>query len=294
MSLTSHLKDKNSLIKKMFDEQFNNMDLFLKKENEEIKNIPVIIPTDEKNYPWSTVGHITEYLLALYIGLPIEDLFPMQWLEKLNPKQYNQIKSYNIKKEHLDSEYLPNIISITLYRLALYEAELRINGKNALYQFKKDGVNLKLSDIATQDIINIFKNSLKLFPDASYGYNPSFDPEFTKYIGGADADLIQYKDTGNLLIDVKTTKNNKLEKSWLFQLMDYVALDKENEHDFKNIGIYLPRQNKLLEYNIEEFLNEYTQFKSLKEFKNAFGYTLITQRFPQLLEEKNIIKINFK
>ena len=33
MSLTSNLKDKNSFIKQMFDNNFNNIDLFLKEEN---------------------------------------------------------------------------------------------------------------------------------------------------------------------------------------------------------------------------------------------------------------------
>lgn len=289
MSLTSNLKDKNSLIKQMFDNNFNNIDLFLKEENIKLKNLQTILPINETNYPWATVGHITEYLLALHMGLPIEKLFPMEWLAEFNNSQYQKIKSFNIKKEHLESEYLPGIISITLYHLALYETELRTKGEQAIYRNQ-----YKLSNVATQDIINIYKNSLKNFPDGNYGYNPTFDEKFTQYIGGADADLIQYKDSGNSLIDVKTTKTNKLEKYWIFQLMGYIALDKQDEHNLKNIGIYFPRQNKMLEYNIEDILQKYTKLKSIKELRNAFGYALITQTFPQLMEEKNIIRFNVK
>ena len=276
MSLTSNLKDKNSLIKQMFDNNFNNIDVFLKEENLKLKILQTILPSNETNYPWATVGHITEYLLALYMGLPIENLFPMEWLAEFNNSQYQKIKSQNIRKEHLDSEYLSVIISTTLYHLALYETELRTKGEQAIYRNQ-----YKLSNVATQDIISIYKNSLKNFPDGNYGYNPTFDEKFTQYIGGADADLIQYKDFGNSLIDVKTTKTNRLEKYWIFQLMGYVALDKDNEHDFKNIAIYLPRQNKILEYNIETILQKYTKLKSIKELRNAFGYALITQTFNQ-------------
>lgn len=294
MSLTSHLKDKNSLIRKMFDYRFNNIDLFLKKENEKLKNIPVILPLDEKNYPWSTVGHITEYLLALHMGLPIENLFPMEHMSKLNNTQYQRIKSLNITKENLESKYLSTIISDTLYTLALYETELRTQGNNAVYKTNLYGNPLVLSNVATKDIINIYQQSLKQFPDSNYGYNPSFDLQFSQYIRGADADLIEYKKEGNYLIDVKTTKNNKIEKAWIFQLMGYIALDKEDKHKFKGISIYMPRQNQMLEYNIEEILQNYTELKTIKELRNDFGFALVTQTFPQLMEEKNIIRFNMK
>lgn len=289
MSLTSNLKDSNSLIKKMFDNKFNHIDVFLKQENAKIKNLSVIKPDNEINYPWSTVGHITEYVLALHLGLPIESLFPMNYLSQFDKSKYQKIKSLNIKKEDLESQKLFSIISTTLYSLALYETELRVNGKHAIY---RDNINL--SNFSTQDIINIYQNSLKNFPDGDYGYNPTFDEKFSQYIGGADADLIGYKENGNILIDIKTTKNNKLDKSWIFQLMGYVSLDTSNKYNFKNFGIYLPRQNTMLEYDIEEILKKYTQLKSVSELRNAFGFALISQTFPSLMEEENIIRIKVK
>ena len=68
MSLTSHLKDNNSLVKQMFDTQFDNINLFLREENKKIKNLSIMIPADELNYPWATVGHITYRSVFLAYG----------------------------------------------------------------------------------------------------------------------------------------------------------------------------------------------------------------------------------
>ena len=289
MSLVSNLKDKDSLIKKMFDSKFDKINIFLKEENEKLKNLTTIIPSNELKYPWSNVGHITEYLLALHIGLHIEKLFPMQYLNILDKNQYEAIKLLNITKKDLESEKLHKIISTVLYHLSSYESEIRTKGNEAVYDNK-----YRLSNVATEDIVNIYKSSLKKFSDGKYFYNPTFDEEYSKYIGGADADLIKIQECGNTLIDVKTTKIKKIDKSWIFQLFGYVAVDKEDKYKLKNISLYLPRQSKLLEYNIEEILKKYTTLKSINELRNAFGYALITQTFPELMEEKNIIRINIK
>ena len=117
MSLTSHLKNKNSPIKQFFEENFNRIDLFLTKENAQLKKISTILPGNEQNYPWSKIGHITEYLLAIHMGLPLENLFPMTYLKQLNNKEYEEIKSKNINKRHLEGKEFDDIVSKTLYHL---------------------------------------------------------------------------------------------------------------------------------------------------------------------------------
>ena len=285
MSLSSHLKDNNSLIKQMFDRKFNHIDVFIKEENKKLKEEVVLLPSCEINYPWSIVGHITEYVLALHIGLPFEELFPMRYLKQLDNNQYQKITSLNLVKKDLENSKLKTCLE-HLYNLALYESELRYKGDQAIY------TPTLLSSIVYEDVKQIYVNSLKNFKDASYEYNPTFDPRFSKYIGGADADLIEYKQDGNNLIDIKTTKHNRLERTWIYQLMGYVALDKNNEHNLKHISIYLPRQNIALEYDVEDVLQKYTQLKSIDELRSAFGFALISHIEP--FNDSNTIRFTLK
>lgn len=270
MSLTTHLKNIESPINKMFKENFININEFIKSENKKIEFLNVILPEQQLDYPWSTIGHVTEYLLALQLGLPIYKLFPMGYLKEFDYKNYKNIKDFNIIANDLDNENKTKIIYQNLYNLAVFEDKLRTKGYDAKF------IKKSLPSIVYKDIKNIYENSLKKFPDGIYGYNPTFNENITNYIGGADADLIKYKENGNFLIDIKTTKNNKIEKQWIFQLLGYVALDIDNKYNFKTMGIYLSRQNKTLEYSIEEIIKNYSSYTSVQEFKELFKNVVFT------------------
>ena len=124
MSLTSHLKDKKSPVLQFFEQHFH-LEEFIKNENNKLKSLSTILPETEKDYPWSHIGHITEYLLAIHMNLPFELLFPMRYLEHYNIEKYKQIKGYNINKKHLTTEHFEGIVSKTLYHLSCFESDLR-------------------------------------------------------------------------------------------------------------------------------------------------------------------------
>lgn len=80
--------------------------------------------------------------------------------------------------------------------------------------------------------------------------SPKFGPTFgigSHWIGGADADII---DEG-CLIDVKCVKNIDA-TAFIRQVIAYVLLDVENEHDLDSVGIYLARQGILWKIPLDD------------------------------------------
>lgn len=272
MSLTSNLRDKHSPIRKLFDENFS-IDSLL--NNQELLNLPIIKPKIEKDYPWAIVGHIVEYILDIHLGSPIERLMPMVCLKELCHEQYKKILSFGITKDHLNSDYhLKGIISVTLYHLALYEGEVRTK-VNPIYKNNYNGKKIILPEFVVNDIVSIYHYSIKNFNFGNYLFNPVFDKSLTKIIGGADADLIKICETCNCLIDIKTTKFNKIEASWIYQLLGYVALDYYNLYNLRNIAIYMPRQNYYIQYSIDNIIQLHSKYSTLEEFRMGFSKSLI-------------------
>ena len=93
--------------------------------------------------------------------------------------------------------------------------------------------------------------------------NPTFG-EGSKLVGGADADLI----VDNLLIDVKTTIEQKLTRSIFNQLIGYYLLyliggiDNHKDSKINKLGIYFSRYNYLWTLSVDEIGNE-------KDFQKA-------------------------
>ena len=56
----------------------------------------------------------------------------------------------------------------------------------------------------------------------------------------------------------------------IYQLLGYVFLDKSNKHKINKIGLYLPRQNLISEWLIEELIVKNSVFKSTEDAKNSF------------------------
>lgn len=78
--------------------------------------------------------------------------------------------------------------------------------------------------------------------------NPSFVG--SRDVDGADADLI----VDRCLIDIKATKNPRLEKLWLYQLLGYTLLDYQNRYDIDRVGIYYARQATLVAWDLNELI----------------------------------------
>ena len=104
--------------------------------------------------------------------------------------------------------------------------------------------------------------------------NPSFgDCLNLDELGGADGDII----IGNTLIDLKTSRDFKLERHDLNQVIGYslLAILGQLDIQIKNIGIYYARYGYLWQMSLTDFYElEYLQ--------------VLAEEFKQLIEDKNL------
>ena len=124
------------------------------------------------------------------------------------------------------------------------------------------------ADLKTIYDLSLTQNELFNNTKSNFVYNPIFD--LSTDIGGADADLYLVRPRGNYLIDLKTTVKPVVKEEMMQQLLGYVFLDESNKHNFTDIGLYLPRQNLISEWNIQEIIVKNSSFKSTLEAKSEF------------------------
>lgn len=268
MSLTSHLSNENSIIFKYFKNNFN-LEKFLNEENKGLIGAYTIKPKIFNDYPWADMGHMVEYLLILHMGLPVEYLFPMRFAKDEYPQVYYEMKrkydNFYSRLNKIDFKQL----STDLYKLSKIEGVFRNGVSQSLNNINRYEANEVMKD----DLKTIYELALsqnEIFNDskARFNYNPTFD--LSGVIGGADADLYMLRKEGNYLIDLKTTLKPVVKDEMIYQLLGYVFLDKSDSHNIKKIGLYLPRQNLISEWEIEDVIKNYSKFKSTKDAKDNF------------------------
>ena len=268
MSLTSHLSSESSIVFQYFKNNFD-LEKFLKEENKDLMGAYTIKPKIFSDYPWADMGHMVEYLLILHMGLPVEYLFPMKYAKDEYPQIYYEMKrKYDNFFSRLDKIDF-NQLSTDLYKLSKIEGVFR----NGAYQSLNYISNLRATEVMKEDLKTIYELSLsqnEVFNDskARFNYNPSF--ELSSVVGGADADLYMLRKEGNYLIDLKTTLKPIVKEEMIYQLLGYVFLDKSNNHKINKIGLYLPRQNLISEWDMEELIKSYSKFKNMEDAKGGF------------------------
>ena len=265
-----------------------NFENFIKEENAGLLGSYTIKPKSFIDYPWADMGHITEYLLILHIGLPIEYLLPMRFAKN----DYSVI-FYEMKRKYDNFQFVFDKINFKdlvtdLYKLSKIEGVYR-NGNVLSVNYIH---NVKATDVMIDDLKTIFdlslsKNEVFNNDKIKFMYNPTF--ALSSNIGGADADLYMLRRNGNYLLDLKTTVKPIVKEDMLYQLLGYVFLDEKNEHNLIDIGLYLPRQNLISEWNVEELINKYSTFKNKDDAKLNFINMVRSLNQPNNL---NIKKIN--
>ncbi len=277
MSLTSELSKKDSNVSRFFEDNFS-LDGFISKNNASIKGCYTIFPSDRNNYPWSDVGHMTEYMMLLHMGLKIEDLFPMWYGCEKYPEIYRDVKAKykDINRFFKDKELYSELCN-DLFRLSKIEGIRRGGSFLTSNEIKK----LEINDVILKDMINIYFKSLKKNEiinnkETFFCYNPVFD--LSALVGGADADLYLIEPTGNFLIDLKTTVKPMIDKDMIHQLLGYVLLDASEKHNFKDIGVYLTRQNLISKWNIDELLKNNSKFKNIEEARGEFVMSALVKK----------------
>lgn len=268
MSLTSHLANENSPILNYFVDNFK-IGEFIEEENKGLSGAYTIKPKSFNNYPWSDMGHMVEYLLNLHMGLPVEHLFPMRFAkEKYSQIFYEMKRKYEGFSSRLNNINF-NMLSDDLYRLSKIEGVYRNGGQLTLNYLQ----NVNATEVMKEDLKTIYQLSLsenEVFNNnnVQFTYNPVFD--LSANVGGADADIYIIRKKGNYLLDLKTTIKPQVKEDMLYQLLGYIFLDQSGKHNFIDIGLYLPRQNLISEWNIEEIIQKHSTFSTTEEAKKAF------------------------
>lgn len=270
MSLVSHISSANSPLNHYFKEHFVGLREFLKEDEQVLKKAPIIIPSKKINYPWGEVGHIAEYMFMLNFTVHITDLYPMRILMRANstPAQelFNRaVQAFKFPINANATHFLEQCS--VLYSLAHLESLWRGKG---IVSLKK----MVVSETMLFDLRDIWDISLKTSPYFKITDKLVYNPEFSlsPVVGGADADFIKVgnPEYGNTLVDMKLSITPKINNQWIYQLLGYVFLDKLGYYKLKNIEIFLPRQNSLLRWSVEDIILGATDYASVRRAKAGF------------------------
>lgn len=270
MSLLSHLNSATSPLNIFFKENFNGLSHFLEEDNKVIAKAEIIKPQSGENYPWGLVGHMAEYLFQINLGLKVGELYPMRILKRANSTPaavlFNRvIEAFRYPVDVKSVRFLEQCN--VLYSIAVLEHHWRNDGVVVIKE-------LSVSENVMFDIMNLWECSLKVSPYYKildkYIYNPEFS--LSPVVGGADADFIKVNDkkVGNTLVDMKLTIHPKVNNKWIYQLLGYYFLDKTGYYKIKNLEVFLPRQNSLLRWSVEEIIVNASDFPTVRKAKAGF------------------------
>lgn len=285
MSLSSHLRNKNSPIRDFIRSQFPNTKEFLEEDRRWIKNVPVILPDAE--LPLNTIGTAIDYRIRYYFSVtPHSELVAFKGAALLQawPSSPFAMRDYTLLsvnergiEEPVLSDVFRSLVELTrdnepvgrrlpadeedtLNRycvvLALFEevfrAGLSLNSPLATGKFADYE---SLLGIAESHWLDDLRNlSWKFFDEFEYllqlphTLNPKFDG--SRDVGGADADLV----IDGKLIDIKTTRWPQLLSDWIWQLLGYTLLDYSDDNQINAIALYMARQGVLVDWDLNEAL----------------------------------------
>ncbi len=154
----------------------------------------------------------------------------------------------------------------------LLESTLLLAQVDNIYRARRISDNLVIFDqMDVKDLRNLISlaNQKELKPNNVCILNPNFG-QASLMVGGADADLI----IDDMLIDIKTTKNLKMNREYYDQLIGYYTLyriggvnNTTMNVDIKKLGVCFSRYGYLHLYNIEDIIDETEFSKFIEWFK---------------------------
>jgi len=271
MSLTSYLTDPNhQALKTKFKTEFPFPGFTNKDE--------LIASPLTKNY--GIIGTAFDYLLRFYLQFHNKDncIVNDEWVAYIGYEgirhvwKKDKIETLKLskrfsqaKKRHqlfLETGNLTDeLISDTLFlaKLDLY-VRSRLIAPDIFIESKLDIEDLR--NLYNGINSSVFATTEKCF------LNPHFG-DGSALVRGADADFI----LGDTLIDVKVTKNLKIEREYFNQIIGYYILSLIGKINFeysgniiKNVGIYFARHGLLWKLPVSSLGND----KKIEDFKNWF------------------------
>lgn len=270
MSLTSHLKDPKSPVRRFMEERFADTRRVVGSTNALLRTAHTITPPAlVGTYPYADVGHAIDYRLRYYfavtpseelvawrgarIGNVVEDLLERtdtatEFFASLDAElaRMNPVRK---RLDRTDEERLARYC----YALGLYEVIYRTGEAHAGLRAAHDTKDLLTlaPPEAVEDLMHLsyaFYDGYSGLLELPTTLNPTFDGSGD--VGGADADFV----VDGCLLDIKATIKPRLDKLWLYQLLGYVLLDYSDAYGISEVGIYYARQATEVRWDLRELI----------------------------------------
>jgi hypothetical protein len=316
MSLTRHIEDKDSPVRAWFEQHLPNTGFEQFRISldaiEPITEIDVgagpmrisltdwwdpkdavVLPSDEKGYPWGGVGTAFDYRVRLLFGAPdldmlvaargigrLQGLFGSNrairaWAELR--EEFDRMGD-RFPRQVLDADYERRLCQL-VYVLALYEQCLR-GPLNPSWPIATLGADAPLDEVValcSEHVVTDLVSLIELFcasqPTLVHASTVHLNPRFSGSIalGGADADVI----LDALLLDLKTTKHADPKRPELWQLAGYALADFEDEYAIERVGLYYARFGSLVSWPLNRYLDLLAGSKvNFAELRQSFASML--------------------
>lgn len=289
MSLTSHIKDESSPVRRWLTERFPDVPVAARELRATFdgRGTNTLSPSDGKVV--TTVGVAVDYRVRLYFAEPVvdhliaaagasivvgklldpgapaipdRDLLYSPAATELAPVRVLRDFGAYVARHPTVAARLEPPVELRLARycfvLGLYEEVFRTGriwptsplARLGPHATGKDVLAL-VPDIRIREVAAIGQQCFE--PLAPYFGQPfALNPTFagSRSVGGADADLV----LNHCLVEVKTTINPRLDPLWLLQLLGYVILDWDDAHEMDAIGVLLARQAVLPRWPLDDVM----------------------------------------
>jgi hypothetical protein len=266
MSLTAHLKDKESPVRQFLYTTFPNSGPITAETKSYLSTAKTILPAGTVQY--AAVGMALDYRIRYCFGVtPPERLTAYEGAlvgilagklaEDLVRGFFTRLKQSvaRIKPVQQRLDAAPEAtLNRYCYTLGLFELLYRAGPQVRSPLFAARSVDDLLAIAPAHAIDDLC--------ELSWGFHASFEGDLTRPailnpsfagsgdVGGADADLI----LDGCLMDVKATTRPALDRSWLYQLLGYVLLDYTDECHIREVAIHMARQRVTLKWPLVRFL----------------------------------------
>jgi len=284
MSLTSHLKQADSPVRRFLVERFSNTRPVVAEVKAALTGASTIRP--DERVPWPLIGIAIDYRLRGYFepvsfdGIPeagaqllwgLEGFdFRMEIGTELDDRA-RALRSVGRRLERDEEEWLARLCLV----LSLFEVVYRSGAEPPeIATLSPELVTAdQLLAIPQQSWVSDLCSLSWAFYDSHaelLGKPTTLHPTFdgSQDVGGADADLV----LDGCLLEIKATVNPRLDPMWLYQLLGYVLLDYSNRLGIDAVGIYFARQRCLIQWPLEELMKSMagTDLPPLLELRAQF------------------------
>ena len=310
MSLTGHLKDRNSPICQFLRTQFPNTRSFLEEARKQIRRAGTIQP--DEDVPWGVIGTALDYRIRYYFGItPHEKLAAYRGSEtlsdvqriaqsfqlgvnsngsKVDPMLAADVADYGYQGFFDSLDELLKRISPAGIRLAqpqedslnrycvilsLMEQVYRVGifPENPLMKVEFPDTKTLLGIAQPHWIDDIRELSWEFYDKCSHLLQVPhvLNPTFDGSNDVDGADADLIID--GILIDIKATKRPMIDPDWMRQVLGYVLLDYSDHHRINGVGLYMARQGILFRWTLDEVIEGLCADKtaSVNELRNQFA-----------------------